>query len=86
MDMLCLKTQRDEYHIVNTLQVTTTRATITTTTTRQEKQMKALTAKQATMTVTIKLGNDIESFFFYDSRSYTEVINAINSAQRQEGN
>jgi hypothetical protein len=48
--------------------------------------MKALTAKQATMTVTIKLGNDIESFFFYDSRSYTELINAISNTQRQEGN
>lgn len=48
--------------------------------------MKTLTAKQASITVTIKLGNDIESFFFYDSRSYTELINAINNAQRQEGN
>jgi len=48
--------------------------------------MQRLTAKQATITVTIKLGNDIESFFFYDSASYAQIINAINNAQRQEGN
>jgi hypothetical protein len=35
------------------------------------------------MTVTVKLEGDIETFFFYDSASYTEVINAINSAQRR---
>jgi hypothetical protein len=46
--------------------------------------MKNLTAKQATMTVTIRIGGDIETFFFYDSRSYTELINAINNTQRIE--
>ena len=45
--------------------------------------MKHLTGKQAVMTVTIKLEGDIEIFFFYDSASYAEVINAINSAQRK---
>ena len=41
-----------------------------------------LTAKQATMTVTIRIGGDIETFFFYDSQAYHEIINAINNAQR----
>jgi hypothetical protein len=45
--------------------------------------VKHLTGKQAVMTVTVKLEGDIETFFFYDSASYTEVINAINSAQRR---
>ena len=44
--------------------------------------MKHLTGKQAVMTVTIKLEGDIETFFFYDSASYSQIINAINHAQQ----
>jgi hypothetical protein len=43
--------------------------------------MKHLTGKQATMTVTVKIEGEIESFFFYDMASYAEIMNAIHNAQ-----
>ena len=44
--------------------------------------MKNLTAKDATITITIRIGGDIETFFLYDSRGYSEIVNAIEHAQR----
>jgi hypothetical protein len=43
--------------------------------------MKNLTAKDSVITATIRIGGDIETFFFYESRNYTELINAINHIQ-----
>ena len=47
------------------------------------KNIKYVTGKQASMTVTVKLANgkSIESFFFYDTESYGEILQAIHDAQ-----
>ena len=55
---------------------------VITTNNRQEKQMKNLTSKQATMTVTIKNGTDIETFFFYGNTGYSDLVNAIENIQK----
>jgi hypothetical protein len=44
--------------------------------------MTNLTSKQATMTVTIKNGTDIETFFFYGNTGYSDLVNAIDSIQK----
>lgn len=46
--------------------------------------IKTQTAKDAVITITVRLNGEREDFFLYDSRSYTEVINAITNAQGKE--
>jgi hypothetical protein len=55
---------------------------ITTTTTDRRIEMKTQTGKQASMTVTIKTEQGIESYFFYDLEQYGAILNAIDVAQR----
>jgi hypothetical protein len=44
--------------------------------------MKAQTGKQASMTVSIKTEQGIESYFFYDLEQYGAILKAIDVAQR----
>ena len=57
------------------------RVTITTTTTDRRIEMKAQTGKTASMTVTIKTEQGIESYFFYDLEQYGAILKAIDVAQ-----
>ena len=43
--------------------------------------MKAQTGKTASMTVTIKTEQGIESYFFYDLEQYGAILKAIDVAQ-----
>jgi hypothetical protein len=57
------------------------RITITTTTTDRRIEMKAQTGKTASMTVSIKTEQGIESYFFYDMEQYGTILKAIDMAQ-----
>jgi hypothetical protein len=57
------------------------RVTITTTTTDRRIEMKAQTGKTASMTVSIKTEQGIESYFFYDMEQYGTILKAIDMAQ-----
>ena len=45
--------------------------------------MKTQTGKQASMTVSIKTEQGIESYFFYDLEQYGAILKAIDVAQMQ---
>lgn len=43
--------------------------------------MQTTTSKDTAFTVTVKDGNSIETFFFYDMDKYADIVNAIYQAQ-----
>lgn len=42
------------------------------------------TRNQAVMEITVKMNGDIETFLFYESESYAEILKAINATQGKE--